>query len=101
MYMYMRPYSVEEIKNNYPDKAEELLKDPAHLWRAETGIELIHKEPTLEEQERIWNNWNKMTEDMKSKSDKKSIELFGKDNAAHHKEIMRDWQNKYKRCHGS
>jgi len=72
MYMYIRPYSVEEIKNNHPDKAGELLKDPAHLWRAETGIELIHKEPTLEEQERIWNNWNKMTDEMKKKSDKKA-----------------------------
>lgn len=92
--MYQRPYNIEEIKKNYPDKAEMLLKDPAHLWRAKTGIELIHKEPTIEEQERIWRNWNEMTDEMKKKSDEKSIELFGKDNAAHHEEIMRDWKSR-------
>lgn len=86
--MYQRPYNIEEIFKKYPKKAEVLLKDPVHLWRAETGIELIHKEPTLEEQERIWLNWNKMTNEMKSKSDAKSIVLFGKNNTEHHKEIM-------------
>lgn len=90
--LYQRPYTKEEIKKFYPDKAEELLKDPVHLWRAETGIELIHKEPTLEEQERIWKNWNEMTDETKRKSDEKSVELFGKDNVAHNEEIMRGWE---------
>jgi len=90
--MYQRPYNIEEIKKNYPDKAEQLLNDPAHLWRAETGIELIHKEPTMDEQERIWKNWNEMTDEMKNKSNEKSIELFGKNNATHNEEIMRDWK---------
>lgn len=90
--MYQRPYTLEEIKNNYSNKAKILLKDPAHLWRVETGIELIHKEPTIEEQERIWENWNEMTDDMKKKSDEKSIEIFGKDNAAHNEEIMHGWK---------
>lgn len=85
--MYERPYTTEEIKKFYPDKTGTLLKDPVHRWRAETGIELIHKEPTREEQERIWKNWNEMTDDMKKESDTKSLELFGKDNAAHHREI--------------
>jgi hypothetical protein len=67
-----------------------LLKDPVHLWRAETGIELIHKEPTIEEQKRIWRNWNEMSDEMKKKSDAKSTELFGKDNASHNEEIMQD-----------
>lgn len=89
--MYKRPYSIEEIRRNYDDKAEMLLKDSVHLWRAETGIELIHKEPTIEEQKRIWINWNEMTEGMKKKSDAKSIELFGKDNAMHNEEIMLLW----------
>lgn len=90
--MYERPYTVEEIKKNYPDKFEMLLKDPVHLWRAETGIELIHKEPTKEEQVRIWKNWNEMTDEMKKKSDEKSIELFSKGNILHNEEIMRDWK---------
>lgn len=90
--MYEQPYTIKEIKERYPDKAEILLKDSIHLWRAETGIELIHKEPTIEEQKRIWRNWNEMTDEMKKKSDEKSIEIFGKDNAAHNEEIMRGWK---------
>ncbi len=81
--MYQRPYSLEELRDNYPS----LLKDPVHLWRAKTGIELIHKEPTPKEQKRIWENWNKMSKKMKVKSDKKSIELFGKNNAEHNQDL--------------
>lgn len=89
---YKRPYTIEEIKKYYPDKADVLLKDPVHLWRVETGVELIHKEPTKDEQIRIWKNWNEMTAEMKRKSDEKSMEVFGKNNAAHNKEIMRGWK---------
>ncbi|EKE20753.1 MAG: hypothetical protein ACD_7C00492G0005 [uncultured bacterium] len=90
--MYQRPCTIKEIRRNYPDKAEELLNDPIHCWRAETGIELIHKEPTLKEQKRIWENWNEMTDEMKKESDSKCIEFFGKDNISHNKEIMLDWK---------
>lgn len=86
--MYSRPYNEEQIKKHYPDKAEMLLSDSVHLWRARTGIELIHEEPTIEEQIRIWNNWQEMTLEMKQKSDTKSLELFGLTNAEHHREIM-------------
>ena len=89
--MYQRPYTAEEIQKFYPDKAEILLKDSVHLWRAETGIELIHKEPTLEEQERIWKNWNEMTDEMKAQSDAKSKEFFGMDNTTHNQKIMSNW----------
>lgn len=89
--MYQRPYTIEELTNKYFDKISDLLNDPVHLWRAETGIELIHKEPTLEEQKRIWINWNKMTDEMKKKSDQKSFEFFGKDNISHNDEIMKEW----------
>ena len=91
--MYQKPYSKDEIGDKYPEKAEELLKDSAHLWRAETGIELIHKEPTVEEQKRIWENWNLMTDEMKNKSDEKSLVLFGIDNSTHNEKIMQDWKN--------
>ena len=86
--MYEPPYTVREIQKHYPDKANELLKDPVHRWRADTGIELIHKEPTREEQERIWKNWNAMTNEMKKRSDEKSIQLFGKTNTEHNQEIF-------------
>ncbi len=90
--MYKRPYNVQHIKKHYPEKAERILKDPAHFWRAETGIELVHREPTIREQIRIWDNWQAMTDEMKKISDAKSIELFGKNNATHHKEIMQHWK---------
>ena len=92
--MYQPPYNTEEIKKYYSEKASLLLNDPVHIWRAETGIELIHREPTREEQVRIWQNWNEMTDEMKRVSDKISIELFGKDNVAHHAEIMEIWNKK-------
>ncbi len=83
--MYQRPYNIEEIKLNYPKQADFLLNDPVHLWRAETGIELIHEEPTREELKRIWDNWNEMTDAMKDFSNKKSLELFNIDNEQHYK----------------
>ncbi len=92
--MYTPPYSKEEIKKNYPKIADKLLKDPAHLWRAETGIELIHKEPGIKEQIRIWENWNKMTKAQKEKSDQKSLELFKMTNIEHHKKILEKHSSK-------
>ncbi|MDR2157221.1 MAG: hypothetical protein LBO81_05530, partial [Clostridiales Family XIII bacterium] len=57
--------------------------DACHAWRAETGIELIHKEPDRNEQLRIWANWNRMTERMKTVSDNKCRELFAMTNTEH------------------
>ena len=91
--MYNRPYTIGEIRKNYSDQAEELLKDPVHLWRAENGVELIHQEPTLAEQQRIWQNWQEMTFEMKKISDQKSLELFGQTNVEHNREIMEKYEN--------
>lgn len=77
---YDPPYSLEIISKKYP----KLLNCPIHRWRAETGIELIHQEPDEQELDRIWDNWNQMTKDMKKISDKKSIELFGIDNRSNY-----------------
>lgn len=93
--MYQRPYTTEEIKKHYPERADMLLKDPVHLWRVETGIELIHKEPTKDEQVRIWNNWLEMPREFQEKSDKKSLELFGISNRIHHEKIMSEYENRY------
>lgn len=90
--MYNLPYSKKEILENYPeDVANTLLSDFAHLWRAENGIELIHKEPTKKELVRIWNNWNEMPDDMKEKSDKESYKLFGKNNKEHYNELINNY----------
>ena len=91
---YDRPYTAEEIKQKYGNKVyRKLSKDPAHKYRMDSGIELIHKEPTKEELERIWYNWNLMDDDQKSKSDKKSIELFGKTNKDHYDELISSYTN--------
>ena len=85
---YDPPYTLEQIKANYPENIyNKLANDPVHKWRANTGIELIHKEPTEEELDRIWKNWQLMPQDMKDISDKKSIEMFGCTNAEHYNQL--------------
>ena len=90
---YDRPYSLNEIKEKYGDKLfKQLTKDPTHKWRAETGIELIHKEPNLKELKRIWKNWNNMSKKQKELSDKKSLELFNKTNKQHYEELINSYE---------
>ena len=85
---YDPPMNAEQIAANYGyEVADRLLKDPTHKWRAKSGIELIHEEPTKQELERIWKNWNLMPDELKKKSDRKSIQLFGVDNATHYKQL--------------
>ena len=85
---YDPPYTLEQIKAKYPENIYNMLaNDPVHKWRANTGIELIHKEPTEEELDRIWKNWQLMPQDMKDISDKKSIEMFGCTNAEHYNKL--------------
>jgi len=83
-----RTYSLKYLKGHHPN----LLKDPVHYWRAKTGIELIHKEPDLKEFEFIVKNWDKMPRRWKDLSDKKSIELFGKDNLSRIPEILKQYK---------
>lgn len=91
---YDKPYSLEEIKKNYgEDLYNKLKSDPVHKWRADNGIELIHKEPSLKELKRIWENWNLMSDDMKEKSDKKSQELFGCTNEENYKKLLEEYSN--------
>ena len=92
---YDPPMSKDEIIRRYGRvRAYLLLRYPAHRWRAETGIELIHKELTLEEQFRIWRNWQAMPKSLKILSDIKSLQLFGKTNAEHHRELMRRFRSR-------
>ena len=62
----------------------------AHVWRALTGIELIHREPSKEELVRIVDNWNLMTNEQKKISDEKSLELFGVTNEENAKQLLKD-----------
>lgn len=78
---YDPPYSEAQIRSRYPEAvANRLLSDPAHLWRATSGIELMHREPTADEFNRIWENWQRMSDEQKAASDAKSRELFGRTN---------------------
>ena len=93
---YDRPYSADEIKKKYGiDVYDKLVQDPVHKYRMDSGIELIHKEPSKDELERIWKNWNRMTTSQKRESDKKSIELFGKTNKDHYNELISSYDESY------
>jgi len=59
------------------------MNDPVHRWRSETGIELLHKEPTLDEFVRICKNWKLMDDEMKERSDDFSLRVFGVTNEEH------------------
>jgi hypothetical protein len=80
MKKYVPPLSLDKLP-------EHLLKDPVHHWRAKTGIELIHEEPSWDEFQRIIKNWKLMTPKQKSISDVKSKEFFGVDNMTHAKHL--------------
>lgn len=86
---YEPPYSIEVLKEKYPY----LLKNKVHLWRARNQIELIHKEPTYDEQKRIFYNWNAMTKKDKERSDRKCKEFFGRDNLENHSYIIEKYWN--------
>jgi hypothetical protein len=86
--IYDPPYSADEVKANYGEETyNKLVKDPAHKWRMDTGIELIHREPSKKELDRIWANWQLMDDESKKKSDEKSIELFGVTNAENYTKL--------------
>lgn len=89
---YDPPYNAEQIKKNYGiELYNKLKKDEIHNWRMNTGIELIHKEPSKKELERIWKNWQLMSDEMKKESDKKSIELFGVDNKTNYERLIKEY----------
>ena len=86
---YDPPWNHQQIRENYGEEVyKKLVTDPAHSWRMDSGIELIHQEPSQAEQERIYANWLLMDQAQKELSNQKSLELFGKDNEAHHNELL-------------
>lgn len=93
MVAYQIPYTYDEIVANYGDHlANKLKKDPVHRYRMETGIELIHKEPTIEELNRIYENWTNMDLRRKRLSNKKSLELYGLSNRDHYKQLLTEYK---------
>lgn len=91
---YDPPYNADEVIAKYGmDVYNRLAQDPAHKFRMDTGIELIHEEPSLEELNRIHNNWQLMSDQQKEISDKKSIELFGVNNEDHYIQLLSKYNN--------
>ena len=84
------PYSLQILKEKYPS----LLNDKVHVWRAKNQIELIHEEPSFDEQKRIFYNWNLMSKKDKEISDKKCKNIFHCTNFEYHNWIMENkWHN--------
>lgn len=78
---YERPMNINEYKIKYGQKISDILmEDPVIKFMAMTGISMIRKEDSLELQKQSMINWNLMTDEMKKKSDQKSMELFGRTN---------------------
>ena len=50
----------------------------------ETRIPLVFPVGSREELDKIWKRWQFLTDEDKQKSDQKSIEIFGMDNASHY-----------------
>ena len=91
--MYDPPYTKNQVIENYGmKKYQELAQDPAHKFRMDTGIELIHREPTKVELLRIYKNWMQMTKKQKKVSDEKSMELFGMDNVSHFLKLITEYE---------
>lgn len=75
---YEPPWTIDRIRKELGDEiADRLANDPVHKWRSDTGIELVHREPTKRELKRIITNWRLMPDEQKRISDEKSMELFG------------------------
>lgn len=86
-YKFLRPASITsddyDPPLDYSRLPEHLRQDEVHLWRADTGLELIHREPSQAELDRIWHNWERMTDRQKTISDKASRRFFGRSNSRH------------------
>lgn len=93
---YSPPLSKEGMeKEGYSSRMiDALMNDAVHGWRAETGIELIHLEPTFKEQMRIWKNWCLMPEGLQKKSNEKAMELFGVPNGEMHLRCLDEWMKR-------
>ena len=89
---YEPPWTIDRIRKELGDKvADRLANDPVHKWRSDTGIELVHREPTKKELKRIIANWKFMTDEQKRLSDEKSKELFGVTNEENAEKLLGDY----------
>lgn len=68
--------------------ARELTRDAEAInWMNDTHLTLITYCDNVEDLDRIWEEFNEMNGDSKSKSDLQSIELYGVDNETHYKQL--------------
>lgn len=76
---YEPPYTEQQMRENgySQDIILKLKRDPIHGWRMKTGIEVIHRQPTKTQLQRIWKNWQLMNPQQKRISDQKCKQVFG------------------------
>ena len=55
-------------------------EDPLNAWKTETNLEILPTEAPFGKFEQSWENWELMSPEMQTLSDKKSIEMFGETN---------------------
>lgn len=92
---YIRPLSKSEVFKKYGERVyKKLIADSVHKFRMETGIELIHREPSKQELDRIWANWKLMSDADKSESDKKSLDVFGLTNKENYIKLISTYKEK-------
>ena len=56
----------------------------AKEWMKKTGLVVLYPVGSKEALDGLWENWQALSDEDKSLSDQKSIELFGMDNSNHH-----------------
>ena len=68
--------------------ARELTRDAEAInWMNDTHLTLVTYCDTVEDLDKIWEEYQEMNGDSKSKSDLQSIELYGVDNETHYKQL--------------
>jgi hypothetical protein len=94
-------YEYESCDYDLPDREKFYLEDGYNKkqmakihsnidlnFRMITGIELIYKKDTLEEQIELWNNWNRMGIYSRTMSDRVSVKLFNMTNEERHNNFI-------------
>ena len=78
---FEKPKSYNELINQFGKfMVDKIYNKKWHLWRMQSGIELIHYTFDLNKQKQLWENWQLMSEENKRISDTKCIQLFGINN---------------------
>ena len=69
---FKKPKSYDELINQFGKfMVDKIYNKKWHLWRMQSGIELIHYTFDLNKQKQLWENWQLMSDENKKISDTK------------------------------